>query len=75
MTEQSHFPREGVYRSSDGAIFSVSNVRKVDESFVLFDLVESDDPEDMDAIATELTGDDWEEVSRELSLTFVRDFE
>lgn len=71
MSETSDLPEEGVYRTKDGDLVSIANVNIVDDVY-LFELIESDDPEDIDAIATDLTFDDWPDIKNELGLEFVK---
>ena len=58
---------EGLYQDKNDNFFYVTNLQEVD-GLVMFDLVESDDPEDMSAIATQLTLDEWPYTCKELSL-------
>ena len=60
-------PEEGLYKDKHGKIYCITNLQELDD-LVLFDLVESDDPEDMSAIATELTSEEWPYTCEELGL-------
>jgi len=66
-------PQEGNYVSDDGEVFSVTNVMEAEEEFYTLELVESDDPEDMSAISTDLNLEEWAEVVKRLGLKFIEE--
>lgn len=71
MSKKIEGPIEGRYQSAEGEIFSVTNIQFIDEGFYTFELVESEDSEDIDAMSTELTSDDWPNYVRELGFKHI----
>ena len=74
MKSDLKLPQEGIYQSSCGDIFCVANLTYVEDDFYTFELIESDDPEDIDAIATDLSLDEWTSVVKKLGLKLVAPF-
>lgn len=64
-------PLVGQYKAKDGRSFYLENLNQIDDSFYVLDLVESDKPDDIDAIATELTHTEWEQTKKSLGLVYV----
>jgi hypothetical protein len=61
----------GLYQGRDGKKYCVANLQEIN-GVKLFELVESDKHDDLDAIATDLLESDWNEIVESLGLTFIK---
>lgn len=52
---------EGQYKDRNGKIYSLINLEDHGNDFITFELVESEDPDDMSAISVELSNSDWDD--------------